>query len=66
MQVVEKTHPTVQAETQSSYLRVALMGGGSDCKSLNQFLEAQRLQHFRVHIIGVADLREDASRSSTH
>ena len=60
MHVVEKTNDTVQAETQSECLNIALVGGGSDCKSLIQFLESHRLQHFHVHIIGVADLREDA------
>mgnify|MGYP001587149281 FL=1 len=60
MQDVKTTHDTVQAETQSECLSIALVGGGSDCKSLIQFLEAHRLQHFHVHIIGVADLRQDA------
>lgn len=56
MQIVEKTYPTVQAEAQSERFNIVLVGGGSDCKSLIQFLEAWRLQHFHVHIIGVADL----------
>jgi len=60
MQAVEKTSNNVQAETQSECLNIALVGGGSNCKSLIQFLEAHRLQHFHVHIVGVADLREDA------
>ena len=60
MKDVEKTHDTVRAETQPEYLHIAVVGGGSNCKSLIQFLEAHRLQHFHVHIIGVADLREDA------
>ncbi|MGD8252786.1 MAG: hypothetical protein PVJ11_01630 [Syntrophobacterales bacterium] len=66
MQIVEKTHSTVQAETQSSCINVALVGGGSDCKSLIQFLEEQSLKHFHGHIIGVADLREGALGSSPH
>jgi hypothetical protein len=57
MQVVETTHDIVQAETQS-VLNIALVGGGSDCKSLIQFLEAHKLQHFHVHIIGVAGANE--------
>ena len=60
MQVVEKTHPTYQAEKTSSSLNVALAGGGCDCKSLIQFLEEQSLKHFHGHIIGVADPWEDA------
>ena len=66
MQVVENTHPTVQAETLSSYLRGALVRGGSDCKSLIKFFAVYRLQDFHVHIIGVADLREGALGSSFH
>jgi hypothetical protein len=30
MQVVENTHPTVQAETQSEWFNIAFVGGGSD------------------------------------
>jgi nitrogen-specific signal transduction histidine kinase len=60
MQFVEKTHPTYQAETQSSCINVALVGGGSCCKSLIQFLEEQSLKYFHGHIVGVADPREDA------
>jgi len=60
MQAVEKTPDNVQAETHSECLNIALVGGGSGCKTLIQFLEAHRLQHFHVHIVGVADLREDA------
>jgi len=60
MQAVEKTPDKVQAETQSERLNIALVGGGSNCKSLIQFLEAHRLQHFHVSIVGVADPREDA------
>ena len=66
MQIVEKTHPTVQAETQSSCINVAMVGGGSDCKSLIQFLEEQSLKRFHGHMIGVADLREGALGSSSH
>jgi nitrogen-specific signal transduction histidine kinase len=60
MQVIERTHNTAQAETQSSCLNVALVGGGSDCRVLIQFLEAQSLKHFNVHIAGVADPLEEA------
>ena len=54
MQVVEKTNDTVQTEKQSSCLNVAIVGGGSDCKALIQFLEKHDLRHLHVHIIGVA------------
>ncbi len=60
MQDVEKTHDTARAETQSGLLNIALVGGGSDCKSLIQFLEAHRLQHFHGHIVGVADPLKEA------
>jgi signal transduction histidine kinase len=60
MRAVKTTDDTLQAETQSECLNIALVGGGSGCKALIQFLEAHRLQHFHVHIVGVADLREDA------
>ena len=60
MQVVETTHDTVQDERQPERFNIALAGGGSGCKALIQFLEAHRLQHFHIHIVGVADLREDA------
>ncbi|UCG11640.1 MAG: hypothetical protein JSU72_14040 [Deltaproteobacteria bacterium] len=60
MHVIEKAHDTVQVETQSEYLNIALMGGGSASKALIQFFETHGLQHFRVHITGVADPREDA------
>jgi nitrogen-specific signal transduction histidine kinase len=60
MHVVETKHNTGQAETQSECLNIALVGGGSGCKALIQFLEAHKLQHFHVHVVGVADLREDA------
>ena len=54
MQVFEKTHDTVQVETQSSCLNVALVGGGSDCKALIEFLETDSLRHIHFNIIGVA------------
>ena len=60
MQAVEKTSNNVQAETPSGCLNIVLVGGGSDCRALIQFLEAQSLKHFHAHIVGVADLREDA------
>ena len=54
MHVVEKTHDTVQAETQSGCLNIALVGGGSDSKALIQFLETRSLRYLHLHIIGVA------------
>jgi two-component system NtrC family sensor kinase len=60
MQVVEKTNNTVHAETQSSCFNVALVGGGSDCKALIQFLETDSLRNMHFHIIGVAGAEKHA------
>jgi nitrogen-specific signal transduction histidine kinase len=60
MQIVERTHDTIRAETQSECLNIAFVGGGSGCKAFIQFLETQSLKHFHVHIVGVADLKEHA------
>jgi signal transduction histidine kinase len=41
-------------------VNIALVGGGSDCKSLIIFLETHTLRQIHVNIIGVADPRENA------
>ena len=51
MQVVETTHDTVQDERQSECLNIALVGGGSGCKALIQFLEAHMIQHFQFNVV---------------
>jgi signal transduction histidine kinase len=60
MQIVEKKQDTVQVETQSPCLNVALVGGGSDCKALIQFLETDSLHHIHFHIIGVVGAHKHA------
>ncbi len=60
MQVVETIHDTVQDERQPELLNIALVGGGSGCKALIQFLETHILRHIHVHIIGVAGAHKHA------
>ena len=50
----------VQDERQPERFNIALVGGGSDCKALIQFLETDSLRHLHVHIIGVADAHKHA------
>ena len=42
-------------ETESVEVNIALVGGGSGCKSLITFLEIHPLSHLCVNIVGVAD-----------
>jgi signal transduction histidine kinase len=48
-------------ETEPGVVNVALVGGGSRCKLLLIFLETHAFRHIHVNIVGVADLRENAS-----
>jgi signal transduction histidine kinase len=55
-QVKQEAHP----EPQPGVVNIAIVGGGSRCKSLLKFLEAHSLRHLHVNIVGVTDPREEA------
>ena len=46
-------------EPQPGVVNIAIVGGGSRCKSLLKFLETNTLRHLHVNIVGVADLSEE-------
>ena len=53
--VKQEAHP----KTQPGIVNIAIVGGGSECKSLLKFLETHTLRHLYVNIVGVADLSEE-------
>jgi signal transduction histidine kinase len=47
-------------EIEPPQVNIALVGGGSGCKSLITFLETHTLSHIQINIVGVADPDENA------
>ena len=56
-----QTISQAQPESEPTCLNIALVGGGSGGKALIKFLETHDLRNFRVRIVGVADVRDEAS-----
>ena len=51
-----KDYPEIEA----GEVNIALVGGGSRCRSLIIFLETHTFRHIRIKVVGVADPRENA------